>query len=221
MAHEGRAAVDSGDNPAPGRLGAHPPAAVGTALPRPGDPAPWILSSAFSASTQSFLVNCGGQNHLDVARSAQRALERGKICVRTRGNRARGDSAPRPAFKAQKVLHRVKNTMTFERGPGRKVPAKVGVRLAGIAGRVVRDTGQALDGRCVTSGTSQEPNSHDGAREPQHPELSPLEAPRRPARRLPGKSHALSRMGATAGWRERWKGTHQTGPHGGCALHRV
>ena len=70
---------------------------------------------------------------------------------------------------------------------------------------MVRQTGQALQGRCVTSGTSQEPHTHDGAREPQHPKLSPLEAPRRPARRLPCKSHALSRMGATAGWRSQVK----------------
>ena len=55
---------------------------------------------------------------------------------------------------------------------------------------MVPQTGQALQGRCVTSGTSQEPPTHDGAREPQHPKLSPLEAPRRKPRRFPRKSHA-------------------------------
>ena len=122
--------VASGANPASWRLGAHPPAAVGTALPRPGDLAPLILSSACSSSNGRFSSISGGQNHLDVAKTAYLALERGEICVRTRDNRARGDSAPRSASRAQKVLNRAVNTMTFDRGPDRKVPTKLGVRLA-------------------------------------------------------------------------------------------
>ena len=77
---------------------------------------------------------------------------------------------------------------------------------------MVPHTGQALQGRCVTSGTSQEPHPHDGARETQHPKLSPLEAPRRPPRRFPRESHALSRMSATEGWRSQGETTHRDRP---------
>ena len=86
---------------------------------------------------------------------------------------------------------------------------------------MVPHTGQALQGRCVTSGTSQEPQPHDGARETQHPKLSPLEAPRRPPRRFPRESHALSRMSATAGWRSQGETTHRDRPVSAIAAHRT
>ena len=172
---------------------------------RSGDLAPLYFVSNVSVRGRRFLMNCGGQNHLDVARNAYLALEREEICVRTRGNRARGDSAPRSASRAQKVLNRVVNSMKFDRGPRSKVPEKVGLRLAGIADRVVAHTEGAPRGSFVQSGTSQEPHKPTTGEVVAHTQLSPLEVPSRPPRRLRAKLPTLSRMGATADWRSQVK----------------
>ena len=98
-----------------------------------------------------------------------------------------------------------KNTMTFDRGPRSKVPTKVGVRLAGIADRVVAHTEGAPRGGGVQSGTSQEPHKPTTGEVVAHTQLSPLEVPSRPPRRLRAKLPTLSRMGATADWRSQVK----------------
>ena len=95
--------------------------------------------------------------------------------------------------------------MKFDRGPRSKVPEKVGLRLAGIADRVVAHTEGAPRGSFVQSGTSQEPHKPTTGEVVAHTQLSPLEVPSRPPRRLRAKLPTLSRMGATADWRSQVK----------------
>ena len=113
-----------------------------------------------------------------------------------------------------------KNRMTFNRYLRSNVPAKALSELAGFAGHIIAYTGQALRGSRVESGTSQEPHKPTTGEVFAHTQLSPLEVPSRPPRRLRAKLPTLSRMGATAGWRSQVKNDAPRLQHGAIAAAR-
>ena len=111
------AAVDCGAHPAPGSRGYTTLRPLAPLCRRSGDLAPRYFVSTFSGGHVVFCECCGGQNHLDVARTAAYLLERRGKCVRTSANRAGGDSAPRSASRAQNVLHRVQKPDDVQQVP--------------------------------------------------------------------------------------------------------